>query len=381
VTGAHELPGAFMVGPVDARNTAAQDRGGGPGATAQNEQTGIHSAIELVAPLLRRLDSLVGLGVLGGVVGIAAAFVLPPHYRVEASFVPEMSAEIPSLATGGLSSLASRLGVAGGETQSSPDFYAQVLRTRTVLDPVILKKYSSPRVDSPGDSVTLLEILEIPQGRSPEWRLEVAAKTLNDRLDVSIDQASGIVSVSVDMPNGALGVAVVRAMLSQLDSFNLFTRQSSAKSRREFLMSRVAEAHSQLDSIEMTLEHFYATNRILTSSPSLTFQEARLRRRLDMAQAIYVSLTQQLEGAQIDAVRDTPTLTVVERPIAPTKPKWPRKSVLGLLGFAFGMIVGGVRTTWREAVSPDSPLRLSVARAGEALRDLAVRWRRRGRNG
>ncbi len=344
--------------------------------TADGQRTGVRNAIDLVAPLIRRLDSLLALGILGGIAGIGATFILPAHYRVEASFVPEVSSEIPSAGAGGLSSLASRLGVGNLGSQISPDFYAQVLRTRTVLDPVILKRYPSPDADSPADSVTLIEVLDIARRHSPERQLELAYKKLSDRLDIGVDQASGIVTLSVDMPTGALGVAVVKAMLSRLDSFNLFTRQSSAKSRREFLKERVAEAHAQLDSAEMALEHFYASNRILTSSPSLTAQEARLRRRVDMAQSIYLSLSQQLEDAQIDAVRDTPTLTPVERPIAPAKPTWPKKSVLGVLGFLVGIIAASVRTTWRETLSADSPVRLSLTTAAHALQDLVGRWRR-----
>ena len=345
--------------------------------TADGERVGVGNAIDLVAPLLRRLDSLLALGILGGIAGVGAAFILPAHYRVEASFVPEVSSEIPSAAAGGLSSLASRLGVGNLGSQISPDFYSQVLQTRTVLDPVILKRYASTDADSPADSVTLMDILEIPRTYSPERRLELAYKALDRRLDAGVDQASGIVTLSVDMPTGALGVAVVKAILARLDSFNLFTRQSSAKSRREFLKDRVAEAHTQLDSAEMALEHFYASNRILTSSPSLTAQESRLRRRVDMAQSIYPSLSQQLEDAQIDAVRDTPTLTPVETPIAPAKPTWPRKSVMGALGFLVGIIAASVRTTWRETLSADSPVRVSLTAAARALQDLATRWRRR----
>ncbi len=341
-------------------------------------ESGVRSAIDLLAPLLRHLDSLLALGIVGGIAGVGATFILPAHYRVQASFVPEVTSDIPSGASGGLSSLASRLGVGGLSSQISPDFYAQVLRTRTVLDPVILQRYPSPDADSPADSVNLIEVLDISRRHSPERRLELAYKALaEDRLDIDVDQASGIVTLSVDMPTGTLGVAVAKAMLSQLDSFNRFTRQSSAKSRREFLNERVADAHAQLDSAEGALEHFYSTNRMLSSSPSLTSQEARLRRRVDMAQGIYVSLSQQLEDAQIDAVRDTPTLTPVERPIAPAKPTWPRKAVMGALGFLVGIIAGTVRTTWRETLSANSPVRVSLTRAAHALQDLVGRWRRR----
>ncbi len=332
--------------------------------------------LQLIAPFLRRADRLIGLGLVGAGVAIAISFFVQPHYRVEARFVSEAS---PGLSLenslGPLASFASRLGVGGVAGRTPPEFYVQVLHTRTILDPVIQKRYAVARGQRSGDSLWLLDVLKAPAKLLPLQRLELGARAFERRMNTSIDDASGIISVSIDMPDPDLGVAVTREVLTQLDSFNLSTRRTEAKNRRLFVERRVQAARAQLDSAELSLQNFYTTNRTFASSPALSFREARLRRSIDMAQAVYTTMTQQLEQARVDEVRDTPTLTIVEMPIAPYKPQWPRKSILAVIGFVFGMIVGSASILWNDVLPPDSAARSSVAAVGTALRDLLVRWR------
>jgi uncharacterized protein involved in exopolysaccharide biosynthesis len=350
-------------------------------ANGRNAGSSVRSPLDLAAPFLARSDFLFAIALFGSLVGIGMCFLIKPHYVVDASFVPESGSENPALSLGGFGSLASRLGVGGLGAGSEADFYAQVIHSRTILDPVVTRRYNFSSEDGTSSSVSLLDILDVSDRETSERRLELASKELKERIDVSVDEASGIVSVSLDLPRADLGVAVIEAILAQLDSFNLFTRQSRAKNRREFLKDRVHHARLQLDSIETALEHFYAANRTFASSPSLSFEEARLRRRVNMAQEVYVTLNQQLEQAEIDAVRDTPTLTPVQQPIAPTEPKWPRMGIMAVIGALTGLLAGGVLTAWREIIPADSPIRTSVNNASAAIHEMIGRWRspRRGR--
>ncbi len=341
--------------------------------------------LELIAPFLRRADRLIGLGLAGAVVAVAVSFFVEPHYVVEARFVSEAS---PSLSLenglGPLASFAGRLGMGSLGGTTPPEFYTQVLHTRTILDRVVQHRYPVGGGTRADDSLWLADVLKIAGSLPQARRLELAAKALDSRIKSSIDGSSGIISVSVDMPDSRLAVAVASEILTQLDSFNLTTRRSEAKNRRLFVEGRVAAAHAQLDSAELALQNFLTANRAFASSPALSFQEGRLRRSIEIAQAGYTTLTQQLEQARIDEVRDTPTLTIVQQPITPYKPQWPKKSILAIVGFVFGMAVGIIAVLWNDVLLPDSLVRTSMAPVRVALRDLLMRWRlipRRPRGG
>ncbi len=66
---------------------------------------------------------------------------------------------------------------------------------------------------------------------------------------------------------------------------------------------------------EDTLEKFLQTNRQLENSPQLSFQRDRLQREAGRQQQMMLGLVQQYEDARIREVRDTPVITVIERPV------------------------------------------------------------------
>jgi uncharacterized protein involved in exopolysaccharide biosynthesis len=62
-----------------------------------------------------------------------------------------------------------------------------------------------------------------------------------------------------------------------------------------------------------------------------------------MAQQVYVQLRLQEEQAAVQAVRTTPAISVIDPPIEPVKPSWPRKKLAIAAGFACGLLLGLAR--------------------------------------
>ena len=128
--------------------------------------------------------------------------------------------------------------------------------------------------------------------------------------------------------------------MKKLDEFNVNVRRSRARNEREFLEARVSEAQSDLRAAEGELEQFLKSNRDLRTSPSLAFQEARLRRKVDLAQTRFLGLQGQLDQARIQEVRDTPVITVLDTPDLPRRHYRPRRSLVVLTVMLLGMVAG-----------------------------------------
>lgn len=93
---------------------------------------------------------------------------------------------------------------------------------------------------------------------------------------------------------------------------------------------------------EDRLADFYKRNRNF-GSPDLQAEEARLQRQVNVQQQLYLTLAQGFETAKIDEVRNTPVVTVLERPtglVAPVARNTVRKVLLSLLfGFMGALAV------------------------------------------
>ena len=77
----------------------------------------------------------------------------------------------------------------------------------------------------------------------------------------------------------------------------------------------------------------------MANSPQLTFENDRLERQVFMRQELVTAMAQAYEQARIDEVRNTPLITVIDRPepAALPDPRWLLEIVLGL---SLGMMVG-----------------------------------------
>ncbi len=329
-----------------------------------------------VAAVLRRPRLAILTPLCIAIAAAASSFLIRPQYESSAAFVPE-TRSMPAL-NPALTGLASQLGVnLGGQAAQSPQFYADVLRSREVLEAALLTRFATPA--HPGDSLSLLDLLEINDRRQLR-RLEMGAKALNDRLAIDVDPRTSIVRIAVEAPGPQLAHDVAGRLLDLLNDFNLKRRQSQARERRRFTEQRLTAADSSLRAAEERLRSFYETNRLWQTSPALTFEEARLRRDLTLRQELQLMLSRDLETARLEEVNDTPVLTIIDRPDVPQRKSRPQRLLItlsaaivaGVLCSALAFVLQRLEDLRSEG-HPDLDLVKSSLRGLRALR-----WRPHG---
>ena len=88
------------------------------------------------------------------------------------------------------------------------------------------------------------------------------------------------------------------------------------------------------------MQAFLEANRE-SGAPRLTLAADRLQREVTFREEVVNGLAQQYENARIREVRDTPVITVIERPVLPRLPD-PRGRVTLLVLATFGATLLGV---------------------------------------
>lgn len=88
------------------------------------------------------------------------------------------------------------------------------------------------------------------------------------------------------------------------------------------------------------------------------FQQQRLQKELDLRQQVYTTLAQAYEQARIDAVRDTPVITIIEHPEGSARSAGGvfRNGFLGVIFgaiLALGMVVVSEYVTRHRRESPE----------------------------
>jgi len=328
----------------------------------------------LLVGILRRWRavSIVAAGVVG--VAVVLMVVLPPAYRSEASFVSSSSnVQLPrglaDLAEGvGASDLADQFGLGSArEPSESPIFYSHLLNSRELLTRLALSRFPDPRGSGDGsDSLPLFRLLV--GGESDSVRAtETLVKRLRRRVRITYDTKTSLVNLALDTRWPALSAQVLNRAMDLVSTFNKEQRSSRAHALREFLSTRVEAAQQELRAVEDSQRLFYERNRSWENSPALLVEERRVRRQVETANSLYLSLRQQYERARIDEINTTPVITVVDRAIAARRREWPRPALIlptaALLGGVLGTLWAAARVlvSHRARHNPDEAAVLRAA--------------------
>jgi uncharacterized protein involved in exopolysaccharide biosynthesis len=307
------------------------------------EGEGRVSLLRVSAAIMRHRMLVFGISILALAATATRILLAPRSFTTESSFIPQSSS-----AESSFSGLAAQFGVALpiGEPGRTPEFYASLITSRQVLGAVV----DTPFVLPGRGGVMLVDVYE-SSGETPELRRDDAIMELEDNLDASVDPTSGTVQIQATAADPVLALMINQRVLALINEFNLHTRQSQAAMERRFTEGRLEEVRGELRAAEDRQQAFLQRNRDYQNSPELLFQAERLGREVDFRQQLYSVLSESYEKAKIDEVRDTPVITVVERPELPVSPD-PRGLIKwGLAAMILGFTLGTIIALSREAVA------------------------------
>lgn len=333
------------------------------------------SLLSGVNAVLRNRVTVLGVAALCALLVVVASAVRARTYSSSATFMPQSRG-----AQSGLTGLAAQFGVsvAGADPGQTPQFYVDLIQSRQILRDAVDTRYTFP-TDSGRVSATLTELYGASESQ-PALRREVALAELRDRVGAKVSPGTGVVALTVTTTNPALSEQVATRIVDLLNRFNLERRQSQAAAERRFAGERLNAVRADLRTAENRLQTFLQENRAFGAAPALRFEQERLARDVSLQQQLFNTLAQSYEQAKLDEVRDTPVITLIERPEVPVRPD-PRglagKAVLGLLGgLVLGVIVALAHDFMRYARRSGSEefAEFSALRRA-AMDDLTHPWR------
>jgi uncharacterized protein involved in exopolysaccharide biosynthesis len=303
-------------------------------------------------------------GTMGAFVGTATALavvvslVLQPWFRAQATILPPTEGgDTFSIMSGMIESSAlSHLGLISTSTPS--DVFAEILKSRMLREAMI-------------DSFKLDSL----------YKRKGMDRTLRELSHhVSIDVvASGLVVVSVEDQSPQRAAAMANFLVDELDRFNQESLNTRAKKTRGFLEERLVDVRERMEHAESTLAGYerkhgvvaseeavrgmadviaqkmslqvqraYVSSFSVKSSSELSAMDAEIRafdeelaklpglkqtgERLaldaEIQRKVFALLTAQHEEARIQEMRDTPTLTVLDRARPPELKARPKRSII-----------------------------------------------------
>ncbi|HEX7117790.1 MAG TPA: hypothetical protein VF212_03335 [Longimicrobiales bacterium] len=322
------------------------------------------SLLGLANAVLRHRRLLVVLPLaLAFVVGVSS-LLRDRAYSARTTFLPQGSD-----ASGGTVSILGRqlgIDIGAGAPGQSPAFYAYLVTSRAILEELIHSEFTWATEEG---TVTrpLLDVFA-GGGATERERLRRAIDRLAESLVVRVNGPTGLVEIEAKAPDPILAEQILGRVLELINRFNVEQRQSQAAAEARFAGERLETARQEMLEAEDELRSFLEENARFELSPRLQLEYSRLTRRLAMRERLHATLAESYEQARIQQVRNTPVITVVERPEGSGRPMARgtvlRVAVALVAGFVLALLVAFLR---------DASARLSASGADEYRAFLALR--------
>jgi uncharacterized protein involved in exopolysaccharide biosynthesis len=334
------------------------------GTTAPGEL----SIVEILNVFLRRRYLIVLLPAVLVAAAAASGLARDRTYTASAAFTPQPSAGGPSA----VAALGLQFGITlpARAVPDSPEFYAGLVRTRTVLRDVVETEYTVAHGDD-RRTANLIELFGIGIEDSALAR-ETAIERLRRQLRVRVQRETGVVNLSVSSVYPELPEAILGRVLELVNEFNLERRRALARSEDSFIDERLAEANSELMAAESRLEEFLRRNRQFRDAPDLLFEHGRLERDVAMKQQLYTSLVQAQQQARLEMARASPVITLLENPAGSTIPESRGTLVRMLIALFIGLILAILIALGLELISRARSTDAVAVGEFEVLREAAV---------
>lgn len=289
---------------------------------------------DLVLLIWQRKWQFLAAMVLGlGFGGAVSKFFLPRKFEARASFIGVGSSRLTLASNlGGLAAIAGQFGIAGlggADASLSPYFYAELIKADTILRQ--LANVQVPDSADPSAPKKPLRALLKIGGKSYADSMYRAARRLRGMLVVDLQTRTGIVKFTFTTRRPYIAAVAADTLLGLVNGFVGRDLRTRAGATRRFLQDRITQIESERSLQQDRLRAFLETNREFRNSPTLAFRQAELQRDMDLKRDLYLSVARSLEEARMNEARDTPLLSVIDRPRMPTRPSSPNSRANGVI--------------------------------------------------
>jgi len=284
--------------------------------------------------LWRHRASIAIFSLVGALLTTLISFLIPPTYQAVTTVIPAISPD-KFTGMGGLTASLEEFGIQTGSKGNSPLMYPEIVKSRRVLEQVLVRSYPAEPGGRPARVIDLIQ----STSAGPK-RVELAVKQLRKRVDANLDRRTGVLTIRVRARQPEVAAGIANSLDSLLQDFAIHSFTSQAGENRKFVEGRVSEVRGELDVAEENLRGFRERNLRIGNAPRLLLEEGRLNRAVREQEEVYLTLRRQYELAKIEERRDVPVINVLDAAVVPSFRISPRRAIMGILGLVIGGTLG-----------------------------------------
>lgn len=151
---------------------------------------------------------------------------------------------------------------------------------------------------------------------STEKKEIYASSMLKNSLKFSEDRRSLLNTISINIKGDPkIGKQILEKVYRSIITFSSDIVNIKASEKKEFILNRLLEVETSLESAENEMLKFSQENKQIQNSPILILTQQRLQKDITLYNQLYFTLSDQLELAKINEKDNTTSFFLLEKPI------------------------------------------------------------------
>jgi len=265
------------------------------------------------------------------IIGIIYALFATPIYKSTLTMYPATGGDAKM---GGLMSMAASFGMSVGTAKETYNI-EDVVKSRTIAREVVLHKWKTSKFDKP---VSILEYSG-KEIKDSTHAIYSAILGYNSWVSIQSNKETGLMKLSVETKDPILSAEIANYLGQAVSKYVQEYQGSEANSNIDHISKRLLSVNKELTDVEEKIKVFQINNRDL-SSPQIQLEYGRLQRELQIKQQVYLTLNQQIELAQIEKIKKSPVINILDKAEVPLFKVRPKVSLVCLIFTFFGVVLG-----------------------------------------
>jgi uncharacterized protein involved in exopolysaccharide biosynthesis len=293
--------------------------------------------VEIIGLVYHRRNSIILLALFFMVLSGVISFIKPKTWITTSSIISSSNVSVS-----GVNTLALLAGLGSSQEQNLQQYYAEIIKSADFLDTIIDVKWSTSEFSTQG--ATLAEMLDIEKDQSLENADDVYKFLVLNELISTNDvlsfrkEPSGLMKLSVILPDPLAAMQLNNFILNKLIDYVKTDKSVKSRNQRIFIEKRLSETEVELEKSENELRAFQEENVDLRS-PRQMLQHTRLLRNVEVNTRIYLELKKQLSLVQIEEIKETEVLHVIDSAKIPVSKYGPNRTLYVIVGFFLGLVI------------------------------------------
>lgn len=286
--------------------------------------------VEVVKKLWRNRKLISFVTIFFMIIGIIYALFATPIYKSTLTMYPASGGE----KMGGLASMAASFGISTGDSNETYNI-EDVVKSRTIAREVVLHKWKTKKYDKP---VSLIEF----SGEEVKDTLKALYKAIKNYgkiVTISSNKKTGLITLNVESEDPILSAEIGNYLGKAVTEYVQEYQGTKTIKNIEHINKRLLTVNNELIDVEEKLKTFQIKNRDM-SSPQIQLEFGRLQRKLQIKQQVYLTLNQQIELAQIENIKKSSVINILDRAEVAIKKSRPKRSLICFAFTFIGVIFG-----------------------------------------